>query len=315
MHRLVLTRLLTILGSLPIITGCAPKPEKHIDRCLEGTIATAGGCVPLPGWDPWSWDAGAKPQPGPDGGGPQDAGASVDSSADSGTPDGGAAPFDPSGVWATRIVNAQTVSSNFAEPETVVFTTLSIVEINPLLQVTTRHCTIEVTPYAGVSTIYPEAALAAVDVRVETASISGPARVGAPFTMSRTHLLGWRTVLDPTAAPLPQTAGDFRVEDADGDQHPGVTLLISGELQGAIYVAARATVEMNGRILTPDRIQGGSRTRQDQSVIGASDEILAYGETSAEPIPEESSFSMVRAGEATDCAALLAAADELFPAP
>jgi hypothetical protein len=220
--------------------------------------------------------------------------------------------FDPRGVWAARVVNAQMAESQIFQPQVITYTGLSVVRIDRSLRVSSTICSLVTTPFGSVTTTWSPAAIAATVVMRESASAEEFA-VGMPFTLARTEILGWRTD-DPDAA-LPIEAADPRVSDDDADGHPGVTVQVSGPVTGEMYVASRMVVSLDGTIATLDRIDGGSVTQQEQTVLGASDELLGLGDITSSPIPAMSTFAMIRVQEPIDCALLIQTSDVLFMDP
>jgi hypothetical protein len=292
------------------LVACSSPPEPHVDRCLEGTIATADGCRAVPGWNPWKHDAsvahGADASPDADLPEP-DAGAEVDAAE----PDAAEPPLDLAGLWALQVINVQIVDNPVVDPQQVTVTGLSLVTLSSDLTMDTKPCSVVGTPFAGNVTSYPAAAIAAIEISVETATIASAIEIGAPIGLRRIHLLGWST-REPETASLPDNAGDPRVDDTDADGHPGVTLTVAGQIPGSIYVVARGILEMNGTIVDEARIAGSSVTHHEQNIVGASNEILSYVDSTYEPVPEMSSFTMVRIPEMT-CDALVMEAPALFP--
>ena len=301
-----------LLLAITLFAGCVPQAAHHGARCPEGTIATTDGCAPLPDWNPWAVDAGA--DSGVEDAAEKDAAAAPDASAepDAGAPDAGDARFDLRGAWALRVVNVQMISSQLAGTAAVMFTSLSIVRIDRALDVSSTACALESTPFGNTTTAWPRETIRAAEMLGESAS-ADQLDVGGQLWLSRTQLLGWLTQ-DPDDE-LPAEAGDPRVYDADGDQNPGVTLLVAGDVGGEMYVVSRSWLELQGTISSSDRIEGSSLTYQEQTVLDATNDILLFNQTTAEPMPELSSFEMVRAEDTIDCDTLLQNADVLFMDP
>jgi hypothetical protein len=301
-----------LLLAITFFAGCVPQAAHHSARCPEGTIATTDGCAPLPDWDPWAVDAGA--DSGVDDAAEKDASVAPDAGAelDAGAPDAAEVQFDLRGAWALRVVNAQMISSQLAEAEAVMFTSLSIVRIDRALDVSSAPCALESTPFGNTITTWPTETVRSAEMLAESAS-ADQIDVGGNLSLARTQLLGWRTQ-DPDDE-LPGEAGDPRVYDGDGDQNPGVTLLVSGDVGGEMYVVSRSWLELSGTISSPDRIEGSSLTYQEQTVLDATNDLLVFNQTTAEPMPELSSFEMVRADDTIDCDTLLQSADVLFMNP
>ena len=111
---------------------------------------------------------------------PEDmAGASSDDlSGGGGTVDmtgGGGGELKLTGIWASRIVNAQIFDSMVLGKDTVTVTTLARVEITQSgLVVTGKNqvCDVSLTPFKGNQTVYPESALKAIPADTVTSMLS-----------------------------------------------------------------------------------------------------------------------------------------------
>jgi hypothetical protein len=164
------------------------------------------------------------------------------------------------------------------------------------------------------ATIVPDAFIASVPLMDKTGSVEA---LGASFrfTMDLTPELFGVDLVDPLNDLLPTTADDPRVIDQDGDGHPGMTVFITGMMDGAAYVVQRNLRTLDGTFVSDDRIEGLVDWNQEQNVIDSDNEILAANPPSSitDPDPEKSPFVAVRIPEDWDCASLLARQDELFP--
>jgi len=116
---------------------------------------------------------------------------------------------------------------------------------------------------------------------------------------------------EPASDPLPTSPEDVTVIDLDQDGHPGVTVRVSGILDGEIYVTQRQWTELEGRIDSPDRVAGALAWGDEQTVLGADNAILQGFEAASEPV--DGRFVLVRV-EGLGCDAIVAARDDLFGA-
>jgi hypothetical protein len=273
----------------------------------------------------------ADPDPGVADLGPRDSGTDAGLNASDGgaEPDGGGpvdtgivgAPFDLTGAWTSRIVNSQCFDGTLGK-DTVQVTTVSLIGVTQngtSADTTTTVCEVLLTPYRGNLTTYPPAAVAAVVIPPQTSALSGTT-IGATYVpQRRVSLLGWSTTNDPATDVVPTQDTDPRVFDADNDGNPGVTFLVDGTISGEVYIANRNIVDISAVVLSNDRIEGSSRTVQEQKVLDADPALLRFNSLSAAPNPHgpSSSFTMVRLpGGVTDCAGILAMKDALLgPAP
>lgn len=221
------------------------------------------------------------------------------------------------GVWASRIVNAQIFDSMLLGKDTVFVTTLARVEVTQSgLMVTGKNkvCDVSLTPFKNNQTTYPAAALNAIPEDVVTSTLSANV-VGAKYSVpKRVQLIGWRTNANPETDALPTDPKDARVQDADGDGKPGVTLEIKGLVTGKVYVVNRSIIENSGIVNSADRIAGPNKTAQVQVVLDADPALLKSPvKTEQDPDASKSTFLLVRIkGAQNDCAYIKANAGTLF---
>lgn len=122
---------------------------------------------------------------------------------------------------------------------------------------------------------------------------------------------------DPADDPLPTDPDDPRVVDDDGDGKPGLTVSIrvSDELSGAVYLVRREVFAYEAFLVEPDRVVGTVTDRSEQSVLGVSDPVFAgsgqrwvqHADLTKSPV------LLRRVGADWDCARLAAERDRLFP--
>ncbi len=122
---------------------------------------------------------------------------------------------------------------------------------------------------------------------------------------------------DPANEPLPTDPNDPRIVDDDGDGQPGVTVTIrvTDELSGELYIARREIFAYEAFLTDPDTIEGLVTDESEQLVIGASDPIFASSDANWEQHPdlEKSPLILRRVDDTWDCDRLRAERDALFP--
>lgn len=140
---------------------------------------------------------------------------------------------------------------------------------------------------------------------------------GAGFDIATTQGVTTRGVnlSAPLTDTMPTDATDERVVDQDGDTNPGISLVITGALQGELYVIHRHKASLTGALESDTRISGRTAWTTDQVILGASSEFLAAQDPKPQthPDPSKSTFVMVKAEASDDCAALNAKRSTLFP--
>lgn len=122
---------------------------------------------------------------------------------------------------------------------------------------------------------------------------------------------------DPANESLPTDPADPRIVDDDGDGQPGITVTIkvSDDLSGELYIARREIFAYEALLVEPDRLEGQVTDKSEQLVIGASDPIFATSDANWGQFPDldKSPILLRRVGAAWDCARLVAERDALFP--
>ncbi len=111
---------------------------------------------------------------------------------------------------------------------------------------------------------------------------------------------------DGSRGPLPSRGDEPHVVDADGDGHPGATVLIEvpGFGVGQIYVANRGHSRLVGRAVSADRIEGNIvMVEMAQATLGASHKMFDFTPVTR-PDPRRSTFAMWRVDADTSCSAL-----------
>jgi hypothetical protein len=119
---------------------------------------------------------------------------------------------------------------------------------------------------------------------------------------------------DPMTDPMPTTADDPRVFDADGDGQPGLTVYVTGIIDGGLYVVQRNMATIEGATVSATRMEGLMGWSQEQVVLGSDNSILAENPmvTSVDPTPENTHFVAVRIPADWACDEILAHRDTLF---
>ncbi len=160
---------------------------------------------------------------------------------------------------------------------------------------------------AATQAIRPPATPVEVDV------VDGVLRIRRPATPTPVGI----RLDDPARESLPTDPDDPRIVDDDGDGKPGITVTIrvTDELTGELYIARREIFAYEAMLVEPDLLTGTVTDRSEQLVIGASDPVFAGSGTSwvQHPDPTKSPIMLVRVDEDWDCDRLRAERDDLFP--
>jgi hypothetical protein len=137
------------------------------------------------------------------------------------------------------------------------------------------------------------------------------------------HLQLWalRNLPDDFETPLPDDRDEAsaapwtdRIYDMDGDDQPGFTLVVGGNLgSGQIYVVQRKTVDLEGIILGPDRAIGLAQNKNETLTLGASNPIIdrdSEGSAAPHPDPRKSYFEEARLADGATCDDVMSAIDD-----
>ena len=108
---------------------------------------------------------------------------------------------------------------------------------------------------------------------VDVDLVDGVLRVRRPATPTPVGI----RLDDPFTEPLPADPDDPRIVDDDGDGNPGITVTIrvSDELTGELYIARREIFAYEAFLTDPDLLTGTVTDDSEQLIIGASDPIFA----------------------------------------
>ena len=122
---------------------------------------------------------------------------------------------------------------------------------------------------------------------------------------------------EPFDEPLPTDPNDPRIVDDDGDGKPGltVTIEVTEDLVGELYIARREIFAYEAFLTEPDVLTGTVTDDSEQLVIGASDPIFATSPANWGQYPDltKSPIILQRVEPDWDCDRLAAERDALFP--
>lgn len=109
----------------------------------------------------------------------------------------------------------------------------------------------------------------------------------------------------PLSDDLPESADDPAVWDQDEDGHPGVTLTVSGLIEGNIYTLIRYVDTLSGEV-EGDTWVGHTKDETEQVIVGASQEVLLLN-INSQAIDDLSLNTVVAypLNEGSTCAAVL----------
>ncbi len=218
------------------------------------------------------------------------------------------------GLWASRqVLTSIATLPPENTPGEVVTTSLVLHQISDDgaggLSTQNTVCTLSQPPRTGVETVFGDSFLEAIPVTTASASVTGSEVVFGEDVF----VLG-ASLDDERTDDLPASVDDPRVSDTDNDGNPGVTVVLSGLIQGEIYVAYRQLGGLTGTIDANGCIEGLMDGSLSQVELDASEPVLATFKLnpSKHPDPERSTFVALPVAAGTGCAALIEQAPALF---
>ena len=225
------------------------------------------------------------------------------------------------GYWAiqSKVTQTQDLSGSGLGKVSAVVTTLSLAEFkldaanNNRLVMVQNDC--KITLAGGnsfVTTTVPD------KVPQSTPSSTQPIKVcenGSAVSWQRDQatVIVSCNLTDPLKDALPTTDTDPRVTDQDADGKLGVTIKISGFVNGDVYTVQRQRFTYTSTALpAAGKASGATVDRSEQNTIGATNPTLKTKVPIA-PDDANSSFRLTKLSGQMTCAQVIAAAGTLFP--
>lgn len=129
-------------------------------------------------------------------------------------------------------------------------------------QETRQVCAVQNTPLLGQATVFPPALIASMTPQVVT---SARASDGTYTSALEAQIVGIH-MEHPLSDPMPTSPSDPRIYDSDNDGQPAATLKV-GQMCD-LYQVNRAIAMLNGKTVSPTRIEGGAVHEVYQFNIG-----------------------------------------------
>ena len=251
---------------------------------------------------------------------------SPDAAPDSGQcstmpPDGGAPPSgDMAGTWAS-LERTYAIPHGFSERQIAWVTYLERHTLsNDGYAVEEEMCTLEIDgeqnlTFGRVLPAYP----GSTGVQQRTATLVSDGAGGFSYHMP-VHWAVRGISITPAenipTEPWPPSTTDPRIGDWDGDGHPGMTMLLTGVLQGQAYSIERDWTELTGAQIQADRVEGLVSWNSEQLYLGSDPSFIADLHPTAVPDsdPNLHRFQLVRVPSGSDCAYVIAHRCDLFHA-
>lgn len=228
-----------------------------------------------------------------------------------------AVPPDLQGTWAQLWVTSSFDTLPAIGQVVGTTTSLNLVKMQQQGTALSMHvdvCTVKVDSGTQMVTeVLPEAFVKALGPLDRVAELK-PGAQGWDFVQP-THIEPHSVNLtDPQNEALPTEPTDPRVVDGDGDGKPGLTILITGLIDGQIYVVVRDVHEVAGQVVSDTRIDGLIDWTKDQNVLGSDNAILASNPTKSVPNTDadKSYVRMLAVAAESDCPWLISNWQALF---
>lgn len=218
------------------------------------------------------------------------------------------------GTWAQVQVREAIVNSPSLQDVHRTYTTLSLWEISvegSALAVRSTACAVESdSPESPVKTVIPLALVQSIPPQDLSVAIEAQGN-GRRLVQDRHVEVRGAVLAHPDTDPLPTDPEDPAVVDQDRDGHPGVTVLLTGLMDGAVYVVQRIWTQLEGCSTASGEFVGEVLWGEDQVVLGSDNPVLVM-QSVITPVPGAGRFRMRPVPPGSDCDYLRNHRQEVF---
>jgi len=171
-----------------------------------------------------------------------------------------------------------------------------------------RTCALALSaPTEIVRTVFPDAFVRSLPEQIRSVRFVRLAS-GVGFCAPRQLEIRGAALGDAESDPLPRSPDDARLVDQDGDGRPGVTVRVSGLVNGEVYVVQKDWYQLEGDFEAAagrPTLQGTVAWQTEQVVLGADNPILDRQQlTSPDPDSANNRFSLLPVDATATCADL-----------
>lgn len=229
-------------------------------------------------------------------------------------------PFELNGTFASRQVTSQNVKrvpccGYVTQTITSYFVvTLEEGEAENEVIYRQRPCYTDLTPVQGADSSFLQGFYDNTPVYDVVATVTG-SEIGESLTVpEQLELRGVHSLANPATDVLPSEVEDPNVYDYDLDGNAGYTVVLSGAIDGWLWVVERYRYSLSGTFDDADAISGLMTSVSEQSIMEVSSSLIPKDPT-VEPDTTEGHnfFNMYRVEEPFSCDDLMANVDTLFP--
>jgi hypothetical protein len=226
---------------------------------------------------------------------------------------------DVSGHWAFQTVGSQVVQApGFAQPFHTRVISLLLVDLTQTgkdVTMKASYCAQSVDTDSVVKTVLPDAFVKSLAAYTRSGTYEVTGGVGHFKSPDFPEVLGAKLSDDMNDA-LPTDPTDNRVFDQDNDGHPGLTVKLTGLIDGEAYVVQRLISSYDGAAVTKDHLQGKLGFSSEQVILDSQPAAIKNAQPTGSPDPVacDSHFDASRLPASADCQYVVNNAGTLFPA-
>ncbi len=222
------------------------------------------------------------------------------------------------GLWGRKVTMAAlsqvpVVGTVFVE--TIALQRMEIKESGGAWEIGLEICALRMESTSTlVQTLFPDAFIESLEKTTQPASFERRDDVAVLVAPRFIELRGVR-LTDPENEPMPTDADDPRVFDQDGDGKPGMTVRITGLIDGEVYVIQRASSWWEVVVAedAPARLDGLVDWDVEQVVLGADNSLLTLGgDSDKDPDASKSRHLLRRLEAGTSCEQMILDEAEIF---
>ena len=225
--------------------------------------------------------------------------------------------FDLTGTWAQLHVTSRMSKPAIGDPKASPTTSILLVKItyeSGRFFMESDLCSLTLGQTSTlVTTVVPQAFTDSIATVKREFTLIDSDGVVQFFEPEHVDLYGVN-LANPQTDKLPEEADDPAVWDQDGDGHPGMTIQISGIIQGDFYLIQRTISSMTGPVEADDRFDGLVASATEQVYLGTNNETLMnfIPETYADTDPSHSYYRHTRVDPSWGCTEIVKNQDTLF---
>jgi hypothetical protein len=227
---------------------------------------------------------------------------------------------DVSGHFAYRWAGSQVVQApGFTQPFTT--TTVSILLVDQTQSGTTvtvhgQYCDQSIDDASSpVHVVLPDAFIQSLPPFTRTGTFAKASDGYRHFKLPGFVEVEGAHLTNPGTDALPTSASDPRVYDQDGDGQPGMTIKLTGLVDGSIYVVQRQNTSFDGVAVSADRLEGKFTYNSEQIILESDPPSIQQlsPQAQADPVACDSTFVIARVPDTADCTYVENHLKTLFP--